>query len=68
LFAFADAGWASYKDEEQTFSHTYFGTGLGLNLETKNSQVNLSWAVGKRNDLPFDLRQSKIHIGFVNYF
>lgn len=68
LFAFTDAGWASYQDDVQQFSHTYFGTGLGLNVETKNSQINLSWAVGKRNDLPIDLRQSKIHIGFVNYF
>jgi len=68
LFAFVDGGWASYKDEAQEYSHTYFGTGLGLNVETKNSQINLSWAVGKRNDLPIDFRQSKIHIGFVNYF
>jgi hypothetical protein len=68
LFAFADGGWAKYQDETQQFSHTYIGTGLGLNVETKNSQINLSWAVGKRNDLPLDLRQSKIHIGFVNYF
>jgi outer membrane protein assembly factor BamA len=68
LFAFADGGWARYQDETQQYAHTYFGTGLGLNVETKSSQINLSWAVGKRNDLPIDLRQSKIHIGFVNYF
>ncbi|HSC53805.1 MAG TPA: BamA/TamA family outer membrane protein [Phnomibacter sp.] len=68
LFAFADGGWAAYQDAVQRYDHTYFGTGLGLNFETKNSQVNLSWAVGKRNDLPMDFRQSKIHIGFVNFF
>jgi outer membrane protein assembly factor BamA len=68
LFAFADAGWAQYKDQRRQFSHQYIGMGVGLNIETKISQINLSWAVGKRNDLPLSLRQSKIHLGFVNYF
>ena len=68
LFAFVDAGYAGYRDELVSFSHTYIGTGLGINFQTKNSQVSLSWAVGKRNDLPLNLRQSKIHLGFVNFF
>lgn len=68
LFAFADGGWSSYKDEHEQYTHTYLGVGMGLNIETKNSQINLSWAVGKRNDLPLDFRQSKIHFGFFNYF
>jgi outer membrane protein assembly factor BamA len=68
LFAFLDGGYAGYKDELTQYNHRYFGTGLGLNLETKNSQVNLSWAIGKRDDLPLNFRQSKIHIGFVNFF
>jgi hypothetical protein len=49
-------------------NYTYFGTGLGLAFETKAGIINLSWAVGKRNDTRFNLRQSKIHLGFVNYF
>lgn len=68
LFAFTDVGWALYEDELQQFSHSYWGGGLGINFQTRNSMVNLSWAVGKRNDLPFDVRQSKIHLGFVNFF
>jgi outer membrane protein assembly factor BamA len=68
FFAFSDGGYASYKDQSTSYGHSYIGCGLGLALETKNSLVNLSWAVGKRNDLSFDIRQSKIHIGFVNYF
>jgi outer membrane protein assembly factor BamA len=68
LFAFVDAGYAAYRDELVSFSHTYIGTGVGINFQTKNSQVSLSWAVGKRNDLPLNLRQSKIHLGFVNFF
>lgn len=68
LFAFTDVGWALYEDELQRFNHTYWGAGLGINFQTRNSMVNLSWAIGKRNDLPLDVRQSKIHLGFVNFF
>jgi outer membrane protein assembly factor BamA len=68
FFGFADGGWAQYKDEFQQFSHSYLGTGLGMVLETKNTLINMSWAIGKRNDLPLDLRQSKIHLGLINFF
>lgn len=68
FFAFTDGGYAAYKDQLQNFSHSYIGFGVGLALETKNSLVNLSWAVGKRDDIPLNLRQSKIHLGFVNFF
>jgi outer membrane protein assembly factor BamA len=68
FFGFADGGWAQYKDQNLQFGNTYLGAGLGVALETKNSVLNLSWAVGKRNDLPLDLRQSKIHLGLVNFF
>jgi hemolysin activation/secretion protein len=68
FFGFLDAGYAGYRDEVQSFNNSYIGTGLGLALETKNSIINISWAIGKRNDLPLDLRQSKIHLGFINFF
>ncbi len=68
FFGFVDAGYAGYRDQVQSFQHNYLGTGLGLALETKNSIINISWAIGKRNDLPLDLRQSKIHLGFINFF
>ena len=68
FFGFVDGGWARNSSRISKFSHTYFGTGLGLALETKAGIFNLAWAVGKRNDTPFNLRQSKIHFGFINYF
>jgi outer membrane protein assembly factor BamA len=68
FFGFADGGYAQYKDPSQQFGNTYLGTGLGMVLETKNSLINISWAIGKRNDLPLDLRQSKIHLGLINFF
>lgn len=67
FFAFVDGGWA--KNPLQTIStHTYIGTGLGMSFETKAGIFNLAWAVGKRNDSELNLRQSKLHFGFVNYF
>ncbi len=68
FFGFADGGYVNYKQRATQFSNTYLGTGVGLAFETGNSLLNLSLAVGKRNDVPLNLRQSKIHIGFVNFF
>lgn len=68
FFGFLDGGWAKNNSRFTNYSHTYLGTGLGLAFETKAGIFNLAWAVGQRNDIPFNLRQSKIHVGFVNYF
>jgi outer membrane protein assembly factor BamA len=68
FFGFLDGGFAQYKDEQLQFSHNYIGTGIGMVLETKNSLINISWAVGKRNDQSVDFRQSKIHLGLINFF
>ena len=68
FFAFTDAGYAAYKSNSTSYSHTYISAGIGLAFETKTGIFNISWAVGKRNDLKLDLRQSKIHIGFVSLF
>jgi outer membrane protein assembly factor BamA len=68
FFGFTDGGYAHYKQQEITNSHTYIGFGLGLAFETGNSVFNITYAAGKRNDLPLNLRQSKIHLGFVNFF
>ena len=68
FYVLADGGWGRNTSQNSTINHTYFGTGLGLAFETKAGIFNLAWAVGKRNDTQFNLRQSKIHVGFVNYF
>ena len=68
FYAFSDGGWGRNKSQNTDADYTYFGTGLGLSFETKVGIFNIAWAVGKRNDLDFNLRQSKIHLGFINYF
>lgn len=68
FFGFVDGAWGRNNSRGAKYTHGYVGTGLGLALETKTSLFTIAWAVGKRDDTPFNLRQSKIHLGFVNYF
>jgi outer membrane protein assembly factor BamA len=68
FYLFADGGWGKNHSQNTNVDYTYLGTGLGMIFETKAGIFNLAWAVGKRNDTEFNLRQSKIHFGFVNYF
>ncbi|GAC1706549.1 MAG: hypothetical protein NVS9B7_16130 [Flavisolibacter sp.] len=67
FFGFMDGGYGKHI-MEVVKQHTYVGTGLGLSFETKAGLINLAWALGQRNDIPFNLRQSKVHLGFVSYF
>ena len=69
LFTFMDAGWVKSKYQSISLSNQLISAGLGLVFETKAGLLNMSFAVGKRNDVKFDLRQSsKIHFGYINYF
>jgi outer membrane protein assembly factor BamA len=68
FYVLADGGWGQDNGQGKKLNYTYFGTGLGIAFETKAGVFNLAWAVGKRNDTELNLRQSKIHFGFVNYF
>ncbi|GAB3430326.1 hypothetical protein GCM10027516_38120 [Niabella aquatica] len=65
---FTDGGWGKNAGRATHISYTYLSGGLGLAFETKAGLFNLAWAIGKRNDTRFNLRQSKIHFGFVSYF
>ncbi|MEO5892820.1 MAG: BamA/TamA family outer membrane protein [Ferruginibacter sp.] len=69
LFTFIDAGWAKNKYQSINLNNNFISAGLGLVFETKAGLLNISFAVGKRNDIKLDLRQSaKIHFGYINYF
>ncbi len=67
FFAFLDGGYGKHQQEANP-NHTYLGTGLGLSFETKAGIINLAWALGRRNDTEFNLRQSRLHLGFASYF
>ena len=69
FFGFVDGGWVNTKYLQVNLNNTLKSAGMGLLFETKFGLLNLSLAVGKRDDVPFNLRQStKIHFGYINYF
>jgi outer membrane protein assembly factor BamA len=68
LFSFIDGGWAKNDVPGYAMNSLYLGVGLGLAFETKAGIFNMSYAVGKQGDNPFEFRQAKIHIGYVNFF
>ena len=69
LFGFMDAGWATNKYQLVNISNNFISAGLGILFETKLGLLNFSFAIGKRNDVNFNLSQSsKIHFGYINYF
>lgn len=69
LYTFMDAGWAKNKYQDVNVNNSFISGGIGLVFETKAGLLNISFAVGKRDDVNFDLRQAaKIHFGYINYF
>ena len=68
LFAFADQGivvdpYRSGRDVDQPT-----GFGAGLRLGTGGGALSLTYAYGRRNDLPIDWQRAKVHIGFASRF
>ncbi|MEN8125663.1 MAG: ShlB/FhaC/HecB family hemolysin secretion/activation protein [Bacteroidota bacterium] len=45
-----------------------FSLGLGYSFLTKMGRLNLSYAIGKFQDLPFNLNNSKLHIKINSFF
>jgi outer membrane protein assembly factor BamA len=69
FFGFSDVGFTKAKWNATPLSNSFISGGLGLEFETKFGLLNLSYAIGKRNDVKFDIRNSsKIHFGYINYF
>ena len=68
LFSFVDMGWAGDNSQAKKVNNSFLGAGLGMAFETRAGIFNISLAAGKRDDTNFSLSQSKIHIGYVNFF
>jgi outer membrane protein assembly factor BamA len=68
LFGFADAGWVKSAQVGAVFSDQMLSGGMGIYLETRAGVIQMALAAGKRKDQNFDIRQAKIHLGYVNYF
>lgn len=69
LFGFVDMGWVKNKYQQVNVNNQFTGAGIGIMFETKAGLLNISYAAGKRSDVPFNLREaSKLHFGYINYF
>ena len=69
FFAFSDGALTKTTMNQFHYSNSFVSGGIGLEFETKVGLLNLSLALGKRNDVKFDIRNSsKIHFGYINYF
>ena len=69
LFGFIDAGWVNNNYQSVKVKNSFTSIGAGLLFETKLGLLNLSLAIGKRDDVNFNIRQAaKIHFGYINYF
>jgi outer membrane protein assembly factor BamA len=68
LFAFADLAQVERSAYTERWKGRFAGFGMGLTFETKSGQFSLVYAAGKREGLPLNWREAKIHFGFVNLF
>ena len=68
LSAFIDYGVSANSAQITKVNNNFLGAGVGMAFETKAGIFNITYAAGKRDDQKFNLRQSKIHLGYVNYF
>ncbi len=44
------------------------GLGAGLSLNTNNGLFSFAFALGSSSDIPFDINNTKIHLGYTSRF
>ncbi len=68
FFSFVDVGWAKNNVPQYNLNSGFLGTGVGMAFETKAGIFNMSLAVGRTSETPFDFHDTKIHLGYVSFF
>ncbi len=70
FFGFADGAWVNSQmyHLSRKSNNAFLGFGVGMAFETRAGIFNLSYAVGKRDDMPLNFRQAKIHFGLISLF
>lgn len=68
IFVFTDGMY--YKKNTVINSHEDFpfGFGLGLNLQTKAGVFSITYALGKQQGNPIELKSAKVHLGYLSRF
>ncbi len=65
---FGNAAWYQNAVRKPILEDTPWGVGAGMNIETGAGIFSLYYAVGKQRNNPVEIRNAKIHFGFINYF
>jgi outer membrane protein assembly factor BamA len=68
LYAFWDGGWVRNDSRFANTANLLWGLGIGATMDTKAGIFNVAFALGKREELPMNFRQLKIHFGYLNFF
>jgi outer membrane protein assembly factor BamA len=68
LFLFSDLSYIQTKFANNYIADKPYSVGLGMSFETKAGLFNISYAIGGRDSQGLQVRNSKIHFGYVNYF
>lgn len=68
FFLFSDLGFIQSNFINTTLNDYPYSFGAGMTFETKAGLFNISYGVGGRNNQSIQLRSSKIHFGYINYF
>jgi outer membrane protein assembly factor BamA len=68
LYAFFDYGYVEDGTQDGIGVDRPFGLGAGLSFQTRAGLFGVSVAVGRQFDNPIDLRNPKVHFGYVNFF
>ena len=66
LYTISDIG--RLENSLENFEQNLYSLGLGYTFSTKLGLLDLSYAIGKLDKLPFDFNNSRLHIKIVSFF
>lgn len=65
---FFDGGYVEDKSAAPVIQDYPYGFGAGVSFETKAGIFGLSYALGSQQNNPVQIKNAKIHFGYLNYF
>ena len=68
FFVFSDIAYIQSKFADTFIKDTPYSVGFGMAFETKAGVFNISYGVGKNKNQGFELKNSKVHFGYVSVF
>jgi outer membrane protein assembly factor BamA len=68
VFLFADGGYYEKNLPDDFVADDPLGFGAGINMSTRAGIFSLNYALGQQFDNPLNIRDAKIHVGYINRF